>query len=365
MTLALRYAARSDPGLLRQSNQDSVYAGPHLLAVADGIGGSAAGDVASSIVITAMATIDRDMPPDAVLDALRSGVASADQGLRDAMSADHTLDGMGTTLTSLLFAGDTVGFAHIGDSRAYLLRDGDFVQVTRDDSFVQLLVDEGRISPDEASSHPYRSVVTKAMQGSAPDPEYALLRVTAGDRFLICSDGLSGVVQAETLADVLRSDPDPRYCVDRLVDLALRAGGPDNITVVVADVVPGPGPTDIPVLSIAANVPGATPAAASVVSLDDTVTFDRAALLDAVRSGIPPGQAQPDGPDAGHIVTPATWQAGAGRGRGGAGAISHRGRRAASGPGKRTPVRLVFAILIALAVLTGVSWYLWRWLGPT
>src|SRR5207237_509617 len=223
MTLTLRYAARSDRGLIRDGNQDSVYAGPRLLAVADGMGGMAAGYVASNVVIAAMAPLDEDVPGDALVDALRSAVETANQQLRDAVDANPALEGMGTTLTAMLFTGSKFGMVHVGDSRAYLLRDNDFVQVTKDDTYVQMLVDEGRISAEEASSHPQRSLLTRALDGRDIDPEYSVRQALPGDRYLICSDGLSGVVSAETIGETLREYVDPVYCVDRLVQLALRA----------------------------------------------------------------------------------------------------------------------------------------------
>jgi len=235
MTITLRYAARSDRGLIRDGNQDSVYAGPRLLAVADGMGGMAAGDVASNIVIAAMAPLDEDVPGDAMIDALRSCVENANQQLRAAVEANPQMEGMGTTLTALLFSGSRVGLVHIGDSRAYLLRDGEFTQITKDDTYVQMLVDEGRISAEEASSHPQRSLLTRAMDGRDIEPEYSIRQVLPGDRYLICSDGLSGVVSQETIAQTLREYAEPQQCVERLIALALRGGGPDNITVIVAD----------------------------------------------------------------------------------------------------------------------------------
>lgn len=235
MTLTLRYAAHSDRGLIRDGNQDSVYAGPRLLAVADGMGGMAAGDVASNIVIGAMAPLDEDVPGDALVDALRQAVDTANQQLRDTVDANPQLEGMGTTLTAILFSGTKLGMVHIGDSRAYLLRNGEFAQVTKDDTYVQMLVDEGRISAEEASSHPQRSLLTRALDGRDIDPEYSVRQVLPGDRYLICSDGLSGVVSAETIADTMREYTDPQQCVERLVQLALRGGGPDNITVIIAD----------------------------------------------------------------------------------------------------------------------------------
>ncbi len=143
MTLTLRYAARSDRGLIRDGNQDSVYAGPRLLAVADGMGGMAAGDVASNIVIEALAPLDEDVPGDAPIDALRGAVDLANQHLRDTVDANPAMEGMGTTLTAMLFSGTKFGTVHIGDSRGYLLRDSEFLQITKDDTYVQMLVDEG------------------------------------------------------------------------------------------------------------------------------------------------------------------------------------------------------------------------------
>jgi protein phosphatase len=235
MNLTLRYAARSDRGLVRDGNQDSVYAGPRLLAVADGMGGMAAGDVASNVVIAAMAPLDEDVPGDAILDALRASVEAANQQLRETVEANPQLEGMGTTLTALLFSGSRAGLAHIGDSRAYLLRDGELTQITKDDTYVQMLVDEGRISSEEAGSHPQRSLLTRALDGRDIDPEYSVRTVLPGDRYLICSDGLSGVVSEQTVADTLRDYVDLEQCVERLVSLALRGGGPDNVTVIVAD----------------------------------------------------------------------------------------------------------------------------------
>jgi protein phosphatase len=237
MTLTLRYAAQSDRGLIRDLNQDSVYAGPRLLAVADGMGGMAAGDVASNIVIAAMAPLDEDVPGDALVDALRHAVGTANQHLRDTVDANPQLEGMGTTLTAVLFSGSKFGMVHIGDSRAYLLRNNEFAQITKDDTYVQMLVDEGRVSPEEASSHPQRSLLTRALDGRDIDPEYSVRQVLAGDRYLICSDGLSGVVSAETIGQAMRELTDPQACVERLVQLALRGGGPDNITVVIADAI--------------------------------------------------------------------------------------------------------------------------------
>ncbi len=282
MTLTLRYAAHSDRGLIRDGNQDSVYAGPRLLAVADGMGGMAAGDVASNIVIGAMAPLDEDVPGDALVDALRSAVDTANQQLRDTVDANPQLEGMGTTLTAILFSGSKIGMVHIGDSRAYLLRDREFAQVTKDDTYVQMLVDEGRISLEEASSHPQRSLLTRALDGRDVDPEYSVRQVLPGDRYLICSDGLSGVVSAETIADTLREYTDPQQCVDRLVQLALRGGGPDNITVIIADA------TDQDILEAAPIVGGAAARDRGMAtSADESTPAARASALSAARPAIP------------------------------------------------------------------------------
>ncbi|GFJ92780.1 hypothetical protein Prum_064220 [Phytohabitans rumicis] len=225
MTLKLRYAAVSDTGLIRSANQDSVHAGPRLLAVADGMGGMAAGDLASRIVIETVAPLDREISDDGLLDAVRDALDAANGRIREAVAEDPSRDGMGTTLTAVLFTGTALALAHVGDSRAYLLRDGHMQQMTRDDTFVQMLVDEGVITPEQASSHPRRAVVTQALQGGEANPAYTFMRPIAGDRWMLCSDGLSNVVSAETIGETLKEYADQRDCARRLVDLALRAGG--------------------------------------------------------------------------------------------------------------------------------------------
>ena len=242
MTLALRFAARSHTGLLRDGNEDSVYAGPRVLAVADGMGGHAAGEVASAVAIAALAPLDEDAPSSDLLDVLRDSALAANDHLRDMVAGDPTLDGMGTTLTAFLFAGPRLGMLHIGDSRAYLLRDGVLSQITHDDTLVQTLVDEGRISEEEASTHPQRSLITRALDGrDGVDFDLSVREARDGDRYLLCTDGLTGPVgRLETLQEAL-GIADPQESCDRLVQLALRGGGPDNVTVIVADVVDASG----------------------------------------------------------------------------------------------------------------------------
>jgi len=239
MTLALRYAVRSDVGLLREGNEDAAYAGPHLLAVADGMGGYEAGEVASAAVISSVAPLDRNqMPETELVDALSAAVNTAKQALRNIVDADPTVGSMGTTLTAMLWSGDTAAICHIGDSRAYLLRDGEFYQITRDHTFVQALIDQGRIRPEEAATHPQRSLLLRALDGRTDaDPDISVLTAQAGDRFLLCSDGLPVAVGDEQILEVLAQVTEPSDAVLQLIELAISGGGPDNITCIVADVI--------------------------------------------------------------------------------------------------------------------------------
>lgn len=252
MTLVLRYAARSDRGLVRSTNQDSVYAGPRLLSLADGMGGHAAGEVASKVVIAALAPLDDDEPGEDLLSQLREATLAGNGAIAELVASDPELDGMGTTLTAILFAGSRIGLVHIGDSRAYLRRNGQFAQITHDDTFVQSLIDEGRITEDEAATHPQRSLLLKALTGHEVDPNLAIREARAGDRYLLCSDGLSGVVTQETLREAIEI-PDPQACADRMIELALKGGGPDNVTVIVADVVDIDYGEDAPIVGGAAG----------------------------------------------------------------------------------------------------------------
>ena len=237
MTLSLRFAARSDVGLLRDGNEDSGYAGQRLLAVGDGLGGQAAGEVASSVVVATVAPLDDDVPGGELLEALAEAVERANDQLRVLMEQHPQLEGMGTTLTAMLWADGRFGMCHVGDSRAYLLREGRLEQITHDHTWVQQLVDEGRISLEEADHHPQRSLLMRAIDGrGSVELDLSIREARVGDRYLLCSDGLSGVVSRETMeATLLRGGPE--QAADALVQLALRGGGPDNITCIVADVV--------------------------------------------------------------------------------------------------------------------------------
>src|SRR3984893_7337576 len=238
MTLELRYAVRSDVGLLREGNEDSAYAGPRLLAVADGMGGHAAGEVASALTIASMAELDAEQADGDMLKVLAMAVVMANARLQEKIIANPAVEGMGTTLTALLWSDGHAAVCHIGDSRGYLLREGELYQITHDHTLVQSLVDEGRISADDVSTHPQRSLLLRALDGrSVAEPDLSVHESLPGDRYLLCSDGLSGVVSDETLRDTLSSFEDPETATRQLIDLPIHGGGPDNITCIVADVV--------------------------------------------------------------------------------------------------------------------------------
>jgi protein phosphatase len=262
MTIGIRFAARSDVGLLREGNEDSAYAGARLLAVADGMGGHVGGEIASAAAIEALRPLDIDVPANEIVGVLEQAVHRANETLHNIVESDPSLQGMGTTLTAMLWHGRQMALAHIGDSRAYLLRNGELFQITHDHTLVQSLVDEGRISLDEAASHPQRSLLLRALDGRGEvEPDVSLREAQLGDRYLLCSDGLCSVVTAETIHHALSSVAEPEQAVRQLIDLANRGGGPDNITCVVADVVElesQPGPPPVPIVAGAAHNAGRT-----------------------------------------------------------------------------------------------------------
>ena len=252
MAIALRYAARSDLGLGPKSrNEDSGYAGPNLLVLADGMGGHAAGDVASSMIVGELAPLDaEDVTADQAIGLLEGALRSANAKLTKAMRENSALSGMGSTTIVMLRTGNKLAMAHIGDSRAFMLRGDTFSQITKDHSFVQQLVDEGRISREDAGHHPQRSVVTRVMTGQPDDePDTSLREAKIGDRFLLCSDGLSDFVGADVIEEILREARTPSDAADRCIEVALKASTRDNVTVIVADVVDADGddlPTTVP-----------------------------------------------------------------------------------------------------------------------
>ena len=238
--LAMHYAARTDVGLTRANNQDSGYAGPHLLLVADGMGGAAGGDIASSIAVGRLAALDEEaLGPDEALDELKNAISEAHSLIVGRARNDPELSGLGTTVTALLRTGSTLMMAHIGDSRAYLLRNGAFDQVSTDHTFVQHLVDTGRLSVADAENHPKRNLILRVLGDvDANTPVDISVRETKpGDRWMLCSDGLSGVVSRDTMHTTLLEVEDPGDCADALVSLALAAGAPDNVTCIIGDIV--------------------------------------------------------------------------------------------------------------------------------
>lgn len=239
MTLAFRYAARTDVGLVRDGNEDSGYAGPHLLAVADGMGGAVAGELASAITIDAIRPFDSADLTDPVTK-LSQAATSANGKILARIKDDPRLDGMGTTLTAgILHEERRLGLVHIGDSRAYLLRAGELSQLTHDHTFVQSLVDEGKLTPQQAEHHPHRSLIIRVLDGHHDAPlDVMTIELEAGDWLLFCSDGLGNAdIRDSMIAEALREATTPEAAALELVRKALRAGSPDNVTCVVAEVV--------------------------------------------------------------------------------------------------------------------------------
>ncbi len=235
--LALQCAARSDVGR-RPNNEDAVFAGPRLAAVADGVGGAAAGEVASRTAILALVHADKCRLEGSLEDALAAAIAWGNQTIGFIADCRPWLAGMSTTLTAVALGDEGYVVANVGDSRTYLLRDGALTQLTRDDSWIQLMIETGALDAAQAREHPQRSLVLAALDGD-PGTSPALRRLEArlGDRLLLCSDGLSDVVDDGAIEAVLRDLADREACAARLVELALEAGGRDNVSAIVADVV--------------------------------------------------------------------------------------------------------------------------------
>ncbi|TFD84391.1 serine/threonine-protein phosphatase [Cryobacterium lactosi] len=232
-------AAASNVGKIRSNNQDSGYAGHTLFVVADGMGGHAGGDVASAIATKRIIEADKTYlsAQDAEF-ALQAALIAANSQLAETVFEHAELTGMGTTVSALVVLDDQVAIAHIGDSRIYLFRDGELSQITTDHTFVQRLVDSGRITEAEAMVHPRRSVLMRVLGDveSSPEIDTSILATRAGDRWLICSDGLSGVVSNTGIANALKSSLDAQAVADRLVKESLDGGAPDNVTIVVVDI---------------------------------------------------------------------------------------------------------------------------------
>lgn len=238
--LRLQYAALSDVGRVRRDNQDSGYAGPWLLTVCDGVGGAARGDIASSTAVQQLRRLD-EQPGEDLLGAVAGALHRAHDRIAELVDEDPALNGTSTTATVALFDGRRVGLGHVGDSRAYLLREGELSQLTTDHTFVQSLIDEGRITAEEARVHPHRNLILKALDGrQETEPDLFVLELVAGDRLLLCSDGASGVLDDARLTALL-GDGTPDFAAVELVRASLDAGSSDNVTCIVADVVESDG----------------------------------------------------------------------------------------------------------------------------
>jgi len=236
--LSLRFVGRSEIGHVRKNNEDSGYASTDLIVVADGMGGHSAGELASAATVAAVVSAcESSQQVDELLTLLSDAVITSGEYIADVVSSNRELTGMGTTLTAIAMREDRIAMAHVGDSRAYLMRDGELVQMTKDHTYVQSLVDTGEITADEAIMHPRRNLLMRAIDGiHAVEVDLSVREARIGDRFLLCSDGLSGVISDEKIADALLLS-DPTQSVTELIDKVLSAGAPDNVTVIIADVI--------------------------------------------------------------------------------------------------------------------------------
>ncbi|WP_084361427.1 PP2C family protein-serine/threonine phosphatase [Herbiconiux solani] len=239
MAIVTVSAAVSHVGKIRSNNQDSGFAGETLFAVADGMGGHAGGDVASALALKRLAEIDGQY--NSAVDAefaLQEAIVAANAVLTETVYEHPELTGMGTTLSALVRVGHSVALAHIGDSRVYRLRDDVLTQITVDHTFVQRLVDSGRITPEEAKTHPRRSVLMRVLGDvdAAPEVDLQVMDTRPGDRWMLCSDGLSGVVEFDDIETILKDNAEPHAAADALVKESLDHGAPDNVTVVIVDV---------------------------------------------------------------------------------------------------------------------------------
>ncbi|TCC56912.1 serine/threonine-protein phosphatase [Kribbella pittospori] len=327
MTLSLDYAALSDVGRVRRNNEDSAYAGPHLLLLADGMGGAAAGEVASAAAVQVIRRLDNpEISGEDMIEALAGAVHRANERLSELVEEDPEREGMGSTVTALMFDGQQLGLAHLGDSRAYRMRDGQLYQLSHDHTFVQSLVDEGRISKEEAFTHPHRNLILRVLDGRPDsDPDLEMLDVQAGDRLMLCSDGLPDYVSDEVIAASMAGGT-PDSVVVELITHALEAGSNDNVTCVVADVIETP-----PVSGEAPQLVGA----AAELAQGST---GRGEPTTAIRGG-------------------------GGHGGGGHGpALDPEELRYAPRPPKRFPwLRRIAVLVVILGLIGGGIWFAYSW----
>ncbi len=343
MTLRLQFAAISDVGRIRKDNQDCGYAGPWLLTICDGVGGAARGDLASSTAVGQLRRLDE--PPregddeENRLELVAGALHRASDRIGDLVDEEPSLSGTSTTATVALFDGQRLAMGHIGDSRAYLFRGQEISQLTSDHTFVQSLIDEGRITEEDARTHPHRNVILKALDGvHEVDPDLFTVELVESDRILLCSDGASGSLDNGRLADILSSGS-PDYAAVELVRASLEAGSTDNVTCIVADVVPSTETDE--------------PAAPLVVG-------SAAELKRKGRSGTSFFRGHRSG-DTGEIE-PVTAEIADGRPAGGAHANDPEAARYAPRPPQRyTGLRQVFAALVVLGLAWMAGVAAWSW----
>ena len=276
--LILRYAARSHVGLVRAKNDDSAYAGHYLAVVADGMGGHAGGDVASASTVLDLIHLDHNRHGDDAGANLADEIQSANSLLSELVHVNPKLAGMGTTVTALLLSDRRLAFAHIGDSRAYRLKDGVFEQVSSDHTFVQRMIDEGRMTEAEAEIHPHKNVLMRVLGDVDASPELDLkyFDATAGERWLLCSDGLN-FVRHEMIEEVIRNTKSLATAADTLIELTLAAGSPDNVTVVVFDIAERAA-NDAPTAALDAVQPTSSQVAAGSITGGETSDAGKAPL---------------------------------------------------------------------------------------
>lgn len=310
--LIMRYAARSDVGRIRSKNDDSAYVGRHLAVVADGMGGHAGGDVASASTVLDMIHLDHSDYDDGADTILADEIQTANSLLSELVHLNPKLSGMGTTVTALLLEGSKLHFAHIGDSRAYRLRNKVFEQISIDHTFVQRLIDEGRLRPEEAETHPHKNVLMRVLGDVDASPELDLdvLDVEPGERWLLCSDGLN-YVAGHVVERVVRETKDLRECVELLVDLTLEAGAPDNVTVVLLEIVEQDD-DDVSTAAVGLVTPTALAAADALAAQAAAATKKVApsAVTDTLRGGADAAAAAKAAAEAAAAPVPAEGSAG-------------------------------------------------------
>ncbi len=338
MTFYLHYSAISDVGRVRRENQDSGYAGPWVLTVCDGVGGAVRGDLASSTAVQALRKLDQE-PDEDLLGQVAGAVHRADDRIAELVEDDPGLNGTSTTATVALFDGARFGIGHIGDSRAYLYRRGELRQLTHDHTFVQSLIDEGRITEEQSRTHPHRNLILKALDGIRhEEPDLFEFPAELGDRIFLCSDGACGTLTDARMAEILATGT-PDYAAVELTRISLEAGSSDNVTCIVADVSEEPPPEDLVPLLVgaAADLPRRMPLAGAVGGLFRGHRSGDTGEIPPVPADIPEGAFHTDPVDA------------------------ESARYAPRPPGQYTWPRR----LMATAVVVGLAWVVlaagWSW----